>query len=753
MLKVNFKFNFVVLTKLFSVFLFFMLMYGFFLYVKISLFINERMWKFPISIYSRIITLKPGCNYTKKEIISILKGMRYRYVSVLKNSGEFFVEKKNITLIRRSFNFPDGNEDKVFVKLYFDNNALTRIKNLNNNSNFSLLRLDPQLITILPFSNGEQRIFLSRKCYPKILIDMLLTIEDRYFYDHDGINIYSIVRALLANISAGYTIQGGSTLTQQLVKNLFLTNARSFWRKINEIYMALIMDWKYSKDRILELYLNEVYFGQDGNKQIRGFPLASLYYFGRPINELSFDQYALLVGMVKGASLYNPWNHPKIALNRRNIVIYALLKRRIINENSYQFLVKKPLKVQSRSDVFLSKNAFIQIVESELKRKLGNQVKRFSGIKIFTTLDLISQSSAEKAVKNVIPLLKKEKKLKDLETAVVIIDRFNGEIQSLLGSSNPKVLGYNRAIQARRSIGSLSKPITYLTALSHPEKFGLNTWIADNPISIQLKNGTIWKPRNSNFKFSKKVMLIDALTHSINVPTVNLSLQVGLEQIVKTWIRFGLSYNQVFVIPSIALGSINLTPIEVAKVFQIIASGGNRSNLSSIQTIMTKEGYILYNNFQKFTKMVPEQVVYLTLYGMQSVVRNGTAKQLGSLFKSYSIAGKTGTTNNLIDSWFVGIDGKQVVIVWVGRDNNESTQLYGSSGAMRVYRNYLKFNNPKPLVLVPPLDVSILNVNSKGNISCSSKNSVGRYRYLPIWNKFQKALCINKRFKAFELFQ
>ncbi|QCI23220.1 bifunctional glycosyl transferase/transpeptidase [Buchnera aphidicola] len=741
MYSINVRCNMALFVKMFFFLFFLVILYGCFLYIKISFFINGKVWDLPISVYSRIITLEPGSCYSKREMISILKGIRYRRVSILKQSGEFLVNKKTIVLIRRAFNFPDGREEKIHVKLYFDNNVLIKIKNLSNNHNFGVFRLDPQLITMLDPPNGEQRLFLSRKYYPKMLIDILLTTEDRYFYRHDGINIYSIIRAFLVNMESGGAIQGGSTLTQQLVKNLFLTNTRSLLRKINEIYMALIMDWKYSKDRILELYLNEVYLGQDGNKQIRGFPLASLYYFGCPINELRLDQYAVLVGMMKGASLYNPWKNPKIVFNRRNVVLHMLLQQNVINKNLYSSLIEKPVKIQPRGKIISPQSSFIQIIKNELKEKLGNKFKCLSGTKIFTTLDLVSQTSAERAVEYVIPLLNKKENLSDLETAIVIVDKFNGEIQGVLGSAHSKILGYNRAIQARRSIGSLSKPITYLTALSKPDKFNLNTWILDEPISIKLQNGTLWKPKNNNFKFMRKVMLIDALTYSINIPTVNLGMQLGLDQLVKTWIRLGLNCNQVFAIPAMSLGSINLTPIEVAKVFQVIASGGNRSNLSSIRSIISENGTVLYNSFPQSEKVASAQSSYLTLYAMQSVVKNGTAQQLGLLFKDYFLAGKTGTTNNLVDSWFIGIDGKQVVIVWVGRDNNKSTNLYGSSGAMQVYRHYLKFYKPKPLILVPPAEINILHVNFKGDIVCDINVRDKFYRDLPIWNKNGSISC------------
>ncbi|XBC42462.1 MAG: penicillin-binding protein 1B [Buchnera aphidicola (Meitanaphis elongallis)] len=741
MRKINIKLNAVYLAMTFLILFILIIIYGFFLYIKITTFIDRRIWQFPTLVYSRIITLEPGNYYTKQDMISILKGMQYQHVSMLKQPGEFVVKKNSITLIRRSFDFPDGIEEKICAKLYFSSDKLIKIKNVFNNHNFSILRLDPQLITILHPPNGEQRLFLPRKYYPKMLIDVLLTVEDRYFYHHDGINVYSIFRAFLANISAGCTIQGGSTLTQQLVKNLFLTNTRSLWRKINEIYMALIMDWKYSKDRILELYLNEVYLGQDGGKQIRGFPLASLYYFGRPINELNLDQCALLVGMMKGASFYNPWNNPKMALNRRNIVLHMLLQQNVINSNLYNALIVKSLKVKSRGDIISSQTAFLQIVKQELKEKLGDKIKNLSGIKIFTTLDPTSQTSAEHAIEHVIPLLKKEKDLEDLETAMVIIDRINGEIQGVLGSSNPKILGYNRAIQARRSIGSLSKPITYLTALSQPEKFNLSTWISDQPIAIKLKNGKLWKPQNNNFKFSKKVMLIDALINSINIPTVHLGMRLGLGQLVKTWIKLGLSCEQILAIPAMSLGSINLTPMEVAKVFQVIASGGNRSRLFAIQSIMSNEGVTIYSRISQSERVTSVQATYLILYAMQSVVKYGTAKQLGMSFKDVSIAGKTGTTNDLVDSWFVGIDGKQVVIVWIGRDNNKSSRFYGSSGAMKVYNYYLKLHKPQSLILTPPENVNMLNISFEGDIVCNTSSDNRFYRRLPIWNKTGVILC------------
>lgn len=710
--------------------------YGCYLYIKINQVIHGKVWNFPNLIYSRIVNLEPGNIYSQNEILNFLKNTMYRKVDCVMLPGEYSVKDNVIKFIRRSFDFPDIQEGEFYTQLLFKNNTLKKITNIKNGRNFSFFRLEPQLIAMLTSPKKEKRIFLSRNKFPEILVKTLLSIEDKHFYEHDGIYISSIIRAFLANITAGHVIQGGSTLTQQLIKNLFLTNQRSILRKINEIYMALILDFFYTKDRILELYLNEVYLGQDGDEQIRGFPLASIYYFGYPINELTLDQYALLVGMVKGASLYNPWNHPIAALKRRNLVLLSLYNQAYITKNIYLHLSRRSLNVQPKGNITSPHPNFIQLVSEEFKKNIKNPINTFSGIRIFTTLDSVSQNALEKAVKKEIPILKKQKKLKDLEIATIVIDKFTGEIQALIGSSIPKFSGYNRVLNARRGIGSLSKLITYLTALSQPDKYHLNTWISDLPISIKLDNGEYWTPKNNNFHFSGKVMLLDALIHSINIPTINLSMDMGFEKLVDNWVRLGIKRNQITSFPSISLGAINLTPIEIAQVFQIIANNGYKKSLSSVKSVTFDDKKIFYHTVPQSKNIIATEASYLILYAMQQVVNDGTAKSLGKIFKEFSLAGKTGTTNNLIDSWFVGIDGKQVVITWIGRDNNKTTKLYGASGAMQIYRRYLQYKLPTPLVLIPPKDINSFYIDKLGRLFCNKNDQ--HNRFLPVWNAQNK---------------
>ncbi|MFG6653477.1 bifunctional glycosyl transferase/transpeptidase [Scandinavium sp. M-37] len=725
------------LVKIGIVFAVLMAIYGVYLDQKIRARIDGKVWQLPAAVYGRMVNLEPDMPVSKNEMVRLLTATQYRQVTAMTRPGEFTVQANSIEMIRRPFDFPDSKEGQVRARLTFDGDHLDSITNMENNRQFGFFRLDPRLITMMSSPNGEQRLFVPRSGFPDLLIDTLIATEDRHFYEHDGISFYSMGRAVLANLMAGRTVQGASTLTQQLVKNLFLSSERSYWRKANEAYMALIMDARYSKDRILELYMNEVYLGQSGDNEIRGFPLASLYYFGRPVEELSLDQQALLVGMVKGASIYNPWRNPKLALERRNLVLRLLQQQNVIDQELYDMLSARPLGVQPRGGVISPQPAFMQMVRQELQAKLGDKVKDLSGVKIFTTFDSVAQDAAEKAATEGIPVLKKQRKLNDLETAMVIVDRMTGEVRAMVGGAEPQYAGYNRAMQARRSIGSLAKPATYLTALSQANIYRLNTWIADAPVTIHLSNGQTWSPQNDDKRFSGQVMLVDALTRSMNVPTVNLGMALGLPAITDTWQKLGVPKDQLHPVPAMILGALNLTPIEVAQAFQTIASGGNRAPLSALRSVIAEDGTVLYQSYPQAERAVPAQAAYMTLWTMQQVVQRGTGRQLGAKYPNLHLAGKTGTTNNNVDTWFAGVDGREVVITWVGRDNNQPTKLYGASGAMSIYQRYLANESPIPLDLTPPEDIVNMGVDENGNFICGG----GGMRQLPVWTTDPDQLC------------
>lgn len=715
--------------------------YGVYLAGKISDRLDGKVWDLPAAVYGRTVNLEPGMDYSLNEMVKLLEGMQYRKVTKITRAGEFSVTGNTIQMLRRPFDFPDSKEGQINARLTFGSSGLEKIENVDNGREFGFFRLDPKLITMLQSANGEQRLFLARSGFPDELVKALLVTEDRNFYEHDGISITSIGRALLANLTAGRAVQGGSTLTQQLVKNLFLSNERTLARKANEAYMALIMDYRYDKDRILELYLNEVYLGQSGDEQIRGFPLASLYYFGRPVDELSLDQVALLVGMVKGASVYNPWRNPQNALERRNVVLKLLQTQGgVIDQEMYDVLSARPLGVKEKSGVITPQPAFMQLVRQELREKLGDKVDDLSGVKIFTTLDPVSQDAAENAVEEGVKAIRAERKKPELEGAMVVVDRISGEVRAMVGGSQPQFAGFNRAMAAERSIGSLAKPMTYLTALGIPDTYRLNTWLDDQPLTINVPGGGgTWSPRNDSKTFSGRVMLVDALARSINVPTVNLGMAVGLDAVADTFVRLGAPAKNIQKVPAMLLGAVNLTPLQVSQLFQTIGSGGNRATLSALRSVIAEDGTVIYQSFPQAQRAVAPQAAYMTLYGMQQVVERGTAaRRLGSKFGKYHLAGKTGTTNLMRDSWFVGIDGKEVTVSWMGLDDNSPSGLYGGSGALVLYGRYLDNQPPLALNLTPPEDIAEMSVNADGNFVC---NGVGVARTLPVWTTDAQALC------------
>ncbi|AKZ65795.1 Multimodular transpeptidase-transglycosylase [Candidatus Palibaumannia cicadellinicola] len=718
------------------------IIYGFYLDTQLRYRINGNIWQLPAAVYGRIVHLEPGMSYSLNDLVRLLEVLKYSLVSKITRPGEFIIRNNSIELFRRSFPFPDGKEGPIRTSITFKNKKVLKINHKNIKNNIGLFRLDPKLITILPSTNGEQRFFLPLDDFPPLLVETLIATEDRYFYQHYGIRLTSIFRAFLANFTAGHTIQGGSTLTQQLVKNLFFSNKRSFWRKLNEAYMALLFDYHYSKDRILALYLNDVYLGQSGNEQIRGFPLASMYYFGRPINEISLEQQAMLVGMVKGASLYNPLRHPKLTIDRRNIVLKCLEAQNIINLDLYKKLISRPLNVQLSCSIFMPPHSFINMVYKEFNRNIKIKINTLSGIKIFTTLDPVSQCSAERAIKLSIPILRKKNSIPDLESAMVVVDRFSGEILSMVGGSDTRFAGFNRAMHARRSVGSLAKSATYITALSQPNKYRLNTWITDEPLAIPTKNcgigSRIWFPKNYDRQFRGKVMLIDAFTYSINVPMVNLGIAVGLNNIINTFIKLGIPVSVIHPIPSIILGAISLTPLEIAQQFQTIANYGNHATLSAVRAVISEDGKILYQSLPQSERVIPAQAAYLTLYAMQQVVERGTSILISEKFSEYNIAAKTGTTNELRDSWVVGIDGKEVTVIWLGKDNNEPAKLTGSTGALTVYNSYLNNKTPIKLNLIPPEGIINMYIDLFGKLVCAKNSGL---RPIPIWTDDPISLC------------
>ncbi|MDY6322077.1 MAG: penicillin-binding protein 1B [Succinivibrio sp.] len=689
--------------------------------VVFSKFEVDDRWVLPAVVYSRPLELYPDQKLSLDQMLYELKLLKYRQVQNPSKPGEYAANKQTgrVVLIKRPFAFPDGQENAVPLMVQFQGQRVARIVDADKRSELGYVRMDPVLLDrINRIDPKEDRIFLELADVPKALINTLIQIEDRSFYSNMGVNFISIARAAVANFMAGHVVQGGSTITQQLVKNYFLNSERSYSRKFKEIIMALIMNHRYSKDQILEAYLNEIYLGQNGNAGIYGFGLASYFYFGVPVSELTQDQMALLVGIIKGPSYYDPWRNPEKTLERRNTVLAVLHNRGFLTDAEYAQYCARPLGVIRRGSMNYSKTpAFMGVLKQEIATKFGNDFLSGNGIRIFTSLDPQAQQAAEQAVRSELDVIEKEKKLTGLESAMVVSSWRTAEVSAVVGSRTPQYAGFNRVLEGRRQVGSIIKPLVYLTAFSNGIHLG--TLVNDSPVTVRLATGQLWSPKNDDKRFRGPIPVHYAMAHSLNVPTVRIGMRVGLNHVVETMRKVGIKQD-LPLYPSMLLGTVELTPYEVNSIYASLATDGVYSDLTTLRTVV-KDGKIVYERASsKGQRRLDPRDTYLTLYVMEEATQSGTGSRIGKMFPGVKIATKTGTTNDNRDTWAVGIDNDEVVSTWVGFDNNRSTGLFGSSGAMRVYGAYLKNRGVDSLELTRPDGVKFVNFNSQGNILADS---------------------------------
>ncbi|GGP55178.1 penicillin-binding protein 1B [Shewanella saliphila] len=658
-----------------------------------------QKWHLPAQVFSRPMALYPGAAVNHPQLMAELKLLGYRKVANPRQVGEFSASSTKIELWRRPFLHPEGNQAEQRVMISFDSNGVSSVKRMSDKRELAVFHLEPVLLDRIIAGDGEDRLFVPTAEMPSSIVDALILVEDRSFYDHYGVNPLAIARAALVNISAGRTVQGGSTLTQQLAKNFFLSSERSIVRKVREALMALIIDFRYSKDEILEAYLNEVYMGQDKARGVHGMGLASQFYFGRPVGELTLSQQAFLVAVIKGPSYYNPWRYPERAQDRRDLVLRLLMENDKLTVAQYKAAAESPLGLRSaKKSVHQKLPAFFAVVKQELRDRYGDSLLQQSGIKVYTTLDPMAQEAAEKAVSSTMASL--DKRAKNIQVGMVVTDKYSGGIAAMVGDKVPGYQGFNRAVEIRRPIGSLIKPFVYATALNQSDKFSLATPIDDKPITLKNEQGNTWSPKNFDKKFSGQVPLLTAIKDSMNVPTVNVGLAVGVDSVVNTLQKAGWS-ESVSPYPSMLLGAVNGSPLMVAQVYQTLADEGRYRKLTSITAVLDSQNQALDVSRAPSSQAIAPATDYLVQYAMNHVVRSGTAKRLGAAFPGVRLAGKTGTSNDSRDSWFAGFDERNVAAIWVGQDDNSKTGLYGSSGAMAVYQAFLQQRPPMSLRMIP----------------------------------------------------
>ena len=640
-------------------------------------------WSLPARVYARPLELYAGLRLTPEQFAAELKALGYRSVSAARKAGEVSRDARRFQLISRPFTFWDGQETSRSLRVTFSGTQLAKLQDDRNGKTVPLARLDPLEIGSIHTSRQEDRILLQLDEVPDTLIQALIAVEDRTFYTHSGVSPRSIARAFWVNIQSGRVVQGGSTLTQQLVKNFFLSNQRSLRRKANEAIMALLLERRYEKDDILEAYINEVYLAQDGQRAIHGFGLGSRFFFQRPLDELSIAQMALLVGMVKGPSWYDPRRHPERAVERRNLVLQVMLDQGIITRAQYQKSRNEKLGlVKSAAGTSKTFPAFLDLVRRQLRRDYNESDLVTEGLRIFTTLDPQLQWALQKSLdQRIRPLLKQQP---ELQGAGLVTNSANGEVLALVGGRQAGFAGFNRALDAKRHVGSLIKPAVYLTALEQPGRYNLASLLDDSPLEYE-QSGKLWRPQNYGRTFHGQVMLYQALAHSYNVATARLGLELGVDAVLRTLRRLTVD-EPLNRYPSLFLGATDLSALDVTRLYLNFASGGFYIPLRSIRDVLDADGVPLQRYELNIERVIDPAPAFLINRALQTVVSEGTGRSLNRRFApQLGLAGKTGTTNDLRDSWYAGYDGEKLAVIWMGRDDNQPMGLTGASGAMQVW--------------------------------------------------------------------
>ena len=659
-----------------------------------------KRWALPARVYARPMELWVGRPLTADELDRELQRLSYTKVAQPERAGSYARDKGHFLVRTRSFQFWDGEEPARQLDLDIPGDSIAKLRTAGG-GDLALARLDAPLIASIYPTHHEDRVLVQRSDLPDALIRTLMVVEDRNFYDHHGVDPKAILRASWHNLQAGAVVEGGSTLTQQLVKNFYLTQERSLQRKLNEAAMALVLDWKYSKDEILEAYVNEIYLGQDGQRAIHGFGLASQFYFNRRLQDLGVPEIATLVGLIKGPSVYNPRRNPERALQRRNLVIDLLRDNGAISAAQADQAKAQPLGVSEKGGRPIGDYpTYLDLVRRQLNRDYREQDLRSEGLRIFTTLDPMLQDQVEASVRQGLERLEKRHGLpKDkLEGAAVVTSTTDGEVLALVGGRQPDYAGFNRVLDAKRPIGSLIKPVVYLAALSDPKRYSLVTPLRDEAVSLSIPGSKRWEPKNYDGKLHGHVPLYEALARSYNLATVNLGLDVGVGRVAKLLENLGAG-SDVQAVPALLLGAAFLAPIDVTQVYQTIASGGFRTPLRAIRDVLDVDGHPLTRYPLTVQPVASPAAISLLQWAMEQVVEQGTAKSLKYMLpKDLVVAGKTGTTDELRDSWFAGFSADKVAVVWVGRDDNQPARLSGATGAMQVWGDIMAHSHNQPLL-------------------------------------------------------
>jgi penicillin-binding protein 1B len=676
-----------------------------------NLFEGHR-FKIPARVYSEAQELYVGSPVRRVEFLQLLDQLGYRKSDSPYQAGRYAVSASKIAVHTRGFRFWDGQEPSQILEIAFNEEGISRLTDPSGKS-VLLARMDPLYLGQIYPGVAEDRVLYRLDEMPETLVLGLLLIEDDRFYSHWGVSIRGILRALFVNISTGRATQGGSTLTNQLVKNLYLTPEKTITRKINEALMSLILEFHYSKNDILETYMNEVYVGQQGARSINGFGLGAEFYFGTTLQSLELHQQAMLVGLIKGASFYNPRRNPERAKDRRNTILKVWHEQGLISSEDFNRATAQDLDIADKPGQ-AKYPAFMDSLRRQLARDYRKEDLLAEGLSIYTTLDPVAQQILENHLERGVNQAERNygMPVETLQGAAVLTRPSTADVLAIVGDRDSKASGFNRALDAKRPVGSLMKPAVYLAAIEQGRT--LAQTISDETVAVSARDGNIWQPKNYDKQNHGQPMLVDALAQSYNQATARLGMEIGLANVFDVIKRLGTE-GDVPPVPAVMLGAHSMSPTQVAQMYQTIAGNGFYSPLNLIRAVSHPTLGVVQRFDLKVSKRFEPSDVHILQAAMHEATRSGTAARIQrQLPGSWWVAGKTGTTDDNRDAWFAGFTGDRQLVVWVGRDDNQPTPLTGSSGALPIWINVMADLDPLQERRGVPMNIEYIGVNSAG---------------------------------------
>lgn len=674
----------------------------------------------PSILYGRPLEIRVGDHLGNLRFIERLRRLAYRKVRNKPSSaGSYSASSGRIRIFPRAAPDEKNSPDTGPVTIEINEGRVAALRS-STGVQLDSVQLEPEEIGRIMGPKMESRRPVTLAAISPFLQSAVIAAEDAHFYSHIGIDFRAIGRALFANLRTQRFAQGGSTITQQLAKNFFLSPQKTLGRKVREAELALILELRYSKQQILEMYLNKIYFGQEGLRGIYGIEEAAEFYFSKPAKDLTLEEAALLAAIIRAPNGYSPLRNPAAAKKRRNIVLARMYELGMIQDNQYRLASASPMRLRPRN---LSSNLasyFVDYIERITAEELsGDQLYR-TGYHYYTSLDPEQQAAAQKALTSGLRDIRKVARPagEQLQAALVAVDPKTGAITAMIGGRNYGESQFNRAVDAMRQPGSAFKPFILLAALSQAVQGRgdktLSSLISGEPLAIPVPEGT-WTPSNFGEKSYEKITIRKTIEASVNTAAVRLADDVGLKEVLKTARLSGIS-SPLSPVPSMALGSFEVTPLELACAYTTIASGGIHYDPFSLFRVTTADGNVLLSKQIQEEQAIDPRAAYITGYALEGVLDRGTAKEAKAMGIYFPASGKTGTTNGNRDSWFVGFTGDVVCAVWVGYDSGADTGLTGAEGALPIWTRFMRSlypqSGPTPITRPEGVETAIIDPES-----------------------------------------